>query len=101
MIKKHSLKPKKDHKKHDGWEYATKERRSLYKTTQWKKIRKAYLLINPYCVICGKKANVLDHITRWKSEYDFYNGPFQSMCWTHHQQKRGFESGKDRRGEDY
>lgn len=30
-------------------------------TTRWQRIRKAYLYANPWCVLCGRAANVADH----------------------------------------
>lgn len=37
-------------------------------TTRWQRIRKAYLYANPWCVLCGRAANVADHFPASRRE---------------------------------
>ena len=78
-------------RQHDGWEQATKAKRMVYKSPRWKKVRKKFLEWNPDCVICGKKANVVDHVIPVSSgKVDFWDETnYQAICWTCHQVKRG------------
>lgn len=61
-----------------------------YRTYRWQKIRKAHLLEHPNCAMCEEQgkvtlANVVDHIIPHRgNEYAFYAGPFQSLCYAHH-----------------
>ncbi len=71
---------------------------------RWKRIRKAQLTSEPFCRMClhqGRKiaATVCDHIERHNGNPEkFWNGPFQSLCHTHHvatkqaDEHRGFSS---------
>ena len=62
----------------------------LYNTKQWRAIRSEFLQLHPLCVMCEKdgmivKADVVDHIERHKGDLKkFFGGPFQSLCYTHH-----------------
>lgn len=55
---------------------------NLYHTSQWRKLRKDFLIEFPYCVKCGNKANTVDHILDHKgNESLFWNKKnLQSMC---------------------
>lgn len=69
---------------------AKHEYQRLYRTYRWKKIRDAHISANPICEMClaqGKTvlARVVDHIIPHKGDIDlFYSGPFQSLCYPHH-----------------
>jgi len=87
------------------------EYQHLYRTYKWQKIRKAHITEHPLCVMCleqGKTtlARVVDHITPHRgNEALFYGGPFQSLCYAHHNstkqkmEKRGHEIGCDPSGQ--
>lgn len=82
----------------------------LYKTYKWKKLRDAFIKEHPTCAMCeelGKisLANVVDHINPHRGdEALFFSGPFQSLCYSHHNstkqriEKRGVEIGCDKNG---
>lgn len=82
----------------------------LYQTSKWRKIRNAFLIANPLCVMCltdgmYSPATVCDHIDPHKGNIDlFYRGPFQALCKTHHdgakakQEYRGIVVGGDVNG---
>ena len=69
---------------------ANHEYQHLYRTYRWQKIRKAHITEHPLCEMClqqGKTtlAKVVDHITPHRgNEVLFYSGPFQSLCYAHH-----------------
>ena len=87
------------------------EYQHLYRTYRWQKIRKAHITENPTCVMCeaqGKVtlANVVDHIFPHRGDVNnFYRGPFQSLCYAHHNstkqkmEKREIEIGGDESGQ--
>ncbi len=65
---------------------------SFYRTNSWKKVRAEVLRLNPYCVVCGNKATLVDHknpITLGGPPLDFNN--LQSMCDHCHNVKRANE----------
>lgn len=82
----------------------------LYKTKQWKAIRADHLQRNPLCVMCLQdghltEAKVVDHIEPHRGDIEkFVNGPFQSLCYTHHdaakqrQERSGVVVGGDESG---
>ena len=74
-------------------------RKSPYHSPRWKAVRKAFLELNPCCVMCGKKANTVDHKKRWGADgVDFWDqSNYQPMCFPCHQRKRGQESHKPRK----
>lgn len=87
------------------------EYQHLYRTYRWQKIRKAHITEHPTCVMCeaqGKVtlANVVDHIFPHRGDVNkFYRGPFQSLCYAHHNstkqkmEKREIEIGGDESGQ--
>lgn len=87
------------------------EYQHLYRTYKWQKIRKAHLMEHPICVMCEQQgtitlARVVDHITPHKGdEAKFFGGPFQSLCYAHHNstkqkmEKREIEIGGDANGQ--
>lgn len=73
-----SMEPKPESRKHNGFYY----------TSEWRKARKEYLLDHPECVICGRSAEIVDHIVPLKdggAELDERN--LQSLCWSCHSRK--------------
>jgi 5-methylcytosine-specific restriction endonuclease McrA len=51
----------------------------------------SWLAANPMCVVCGAKANHVDHI-RPVAEGGALDGPLQSLCERHHRRKTLAES---------
>lgn len=75
---------------------------AFYNSKIWLAERKEHLLENPFCVVCGTFAEMVDHIIPiridWERRLDRTN--FQSMCHACHHKKRGREAhiyGKDDR----
>lgn len=68
---------------------------SLYESVRWRKMRKEFLQLHPYCVQCGAKATIADHITPHHGSEDlFYNmNNLQAMCWSCHSAKTLKENG--------
>jgi 5-methylcytosine-specific restriction protein A len=55
-------------------------------TSEWDKLRKAYIAKYPNCVVCGKKGSHVDHIiSRPQGTDDESN--LQTLCWKHHSMK--------------
>ncbi|QMV26846.1 hypothetical protein GRI33_07920 [Brucella sp. BO3] len=48
----------------------------------WRKARKEYLTLHPYCAMCGKPATVVDHITphRGNQQLFWWRGNWQALC---------------------
>ena len=74
----------------------------LYSTARWQRIRAAQLAREPLCRMCQAEgvttaATVCDHIDGHpdgETEEQFWAGPFQSLCRTHHDtDKRRAEQG--------
>lgn len=90
---------------------ANHEYQHLYRTYRWQKVRKAHLAEYPTCVMCEAQgkitlANVVDHIFPHRGdEVKFFRGPFQSLCYAHHNstkqkmEKRQVEIGGDESGQ--
>lgn len=55
----------------------------------WRRIRKAYLMVNPSCIACGHMATVVDHIRpHMGSRSLFWDvGNWQPMCARCHSRK--------------
>ena len=72
------------HRSHDR----RKGDRSFYQTSAWRNTRNAFMAAHPYCIECGKPANVADHkirIADGGSELDWSN--LQPMCSSCHNKK--------------
>ena len=81
-----------------------KEWRGWYSLARWRKTRKHQLTIEPLCRMCRLQgritvATICDHVERHNGDPDrFWNGPFQSLCKTHHdatkqaEEHRGFST---------
>lgn len=79
----------------------TNERgQNLYHTKQWRRLRKAQLLLHPYCKTCQQFhittiASVVDHIIEVEDGGEFYDiDNLQSLCPRHHNVKTGAEKKK-------
>ena len=82
-----------------------KDRKSLYKTKAWHRIRWHQLQQHPLCAYCLKMgmttpATIVDHIEPHRGDsVKFFAGPFQSLCKQHHdsakqrEEKRGMAQG--------
>ncbi len=77
--------------------------KNIYHTPRWRRIRKAHLLMNPFCVEClnfnnTTLANTVDHIIEIKDGCDPYDmNNLQSLCPRHHNVKTGKEKSKRNR----
>jgi 5-methylcytosine-specific restriction protein A len=73
--------------------YHNQDWRAWYQTPEWKRIRAAQLLKEPWCIECKKEGRMtvatdVDHIERHQGDKQkFFNGPFQSLCHSHHSSK--------------
>lgn len=66
------------------------ERKKLYLSREWRKLRAAFLKQNPRCSACGAPATVVDHVQGhsdpgWRDR--FFVGPFAAMCAVCHGRK--------------
>jgi 5-methylcytosine-specific restriction enzyme A len=83
-----------------------KQYRKLYQTKRWKALRRDHLNKNPYCVMCGKIANTVDHIHPHKGDLTKFHDPrnLQSLtkdCHDTHKQRlesRGYHGDVDESG---
>ncbi len=85
-------------------------RKALYRGPDWKRLRIRHLRRFPYCVKCGEKANIVDHLLghddgqalaimratgiagelNWRER--FFTGPFISLCQPCHSVKSKAET---------
>lgn len=65
------------------------EYNNLYRTTAWRKLRAKHLSYNPYCVMCGAPAKIVDHIHAHKGNMDLFlnEDNLQSLCMSCHSAK--------------
>jgi 5-methylcytosine-specific restriction protein A len=72
------------------------QRKLLYKTKRWYRLRYHYLKNNPRCVRCGEKSRVLDHVDGHGDNWQkyFWSGPFQALCIPCHNRKTSQEERK-------
>lgn len=61
----------------------------LYNSVRWRKSRADFLSAFPYCVICGEKATVVDHIEPHRGNEQIFFNPdnWQPLCTAHHNAK--------------
>jgi len=77
-----------------GWARYRQERPdlvALYTGQEWRVRRAEHLAAHPVCIICGRRANAVDHVLNLASGGDF-DGPLQSLCAPHHRAKTLRES---------
>ena len=64
--------------------------RKWYKSDRWKRTRKQHMSEHPLCARCLKRgrlvaADVVHHVTPHRGDKElFFNGPFESSCFSHH-----------------
>lgn len=69
----------------------------LYANRRWRALRARHLAKEPLCRYCKRlgfvtAADVVDHIEPHKGDMvKFWNGPFQSLCHTHHSSTKARE----------
>jgi hypothetical protein len=68
----------------------------FYSTRQWRSLSSRYRKVHPLCVRCGKRAEMVDHITSIKAapmrKLDPSN--LQSMCWAcHNRLTKAYDAG--------
>ena len=73
---------------------ASKEYQRLYNNTKWKKYRVIFLMENPFCIDCGGRSNVVDHIKDHKGDINLFwdENNHQPMCKICHDNKTGREN---------
>lgn len=68
-----------------------------YWSGAWRKAREAYLGHHPACVVCGRVAKVVDHVTPVRQGGEFWDSAnWQSMCTRCHNTKSGREAHETR-----
>lgn len=67
----------------------------LYDSKQWRVLRRNHLKANPWCVVCGRLATVVDHKTVHRGDAKLFYDPnnLQSMCKRDHDAKTAREDG--------
>ena len=74
--------------------------RSWYGTPRWRALRLGQLKAQPFCLYCAEaghqvRATVCDHAERHSGDpAKFWNGPFRSLCQTHHNSSKQREERK-------
>jgi 5-methylcytosine-specific restriction protein A len=71
------------------------ESRSVYLSSQWRRLRRMVLLENPYCVFkgCPQLATDVDHIVPISQGGDPWSrANMQGLCHSHHSQKSASET---------
>ena len=69
------------------------DRAAFYRSGAWTAARSRHLAANLFCVVCGAKANIVDHIrSRAEGGADLDPTNLQSLCSEHHRQKTLAES---------
>lgn len=65
------------------------EYNSLYHTSRWRKERKQFLAEHPQCVMCGAKADTVDHIRAHKGNEAIFwcQANWQPLCHSCHSRK--------------
>lgn len=73
----------------------------LYGTKRWKRERLEFLRENPFCAVCGRPAEVVDHIVphRGDEAVFFDQRNWQPLCREHHGRKTMAETGNLREGD--
>lgn len=67
---------------------------NLYKTSKWKKQSLLQRKKEPLCRACLAmspprltKSKIADHIRPWRTQWEFFNNPLQSLCQACHNDK--------------
>jgi len=78
-----------------GWRKTPqmKARSKFYDTRAWRQRRRRQLEVEPYCRMCGRPAEIADHIANVGSGASF-DGALQSLCRPCHQKKTASEGGR-------
>ena len=63
--------------------------------SRWQKVREGFLRSHPLCAVCGRPANVVDHIKPHKGDWYLFwdKSNWQSMCAECHSVKTASEDG--------
>ena len=78
---------------HDKAKRDYPEQKVFYNSLAWRTKRKEILTKSPYCIVCNKLANIVDHITPLRLGGDqLSNSNLQPMCSFCHDKKRRQES---------
>ena len=53
----------------------------FYLSLAWRSYRKQFLMMNPYCVVCGQEAKVVDHILPFQQGGSIWDATnHQALC---------------------
>lgn len=53
----------------------------FYLSRGWRDYRRQFLLMNPYCVVCGQEATVVDHIVPFQQGGNVWDSKnHQALC---------------------
>lgn len=85
-----------EHRKQFDRDYNKKQRlegksRDYWSSSEWRKIRKIQLKKHPVCVICGERAEEVDHIISVRRGGNNSPDNLQSLCKTCHSRKTAKE----------
>ena len=85
------------HRKQEHKTYSDHQRSKaevkFYQSAAWKKIRAKQLFTSPNCMMCGKPANVVDHIVPRQDGGTDEPGNLRSLCRSCHSKKTLHEDG--------
>ena len=88
----------------EGFSDGLQERKRLYRSRAWQRIREVHLSNHPYCEECLRRGirnlgRVVDHVEGHEGDWRlrFFVGPFQTLCTAHHNAKAGYEAASHRR----
>lgn len=61
----------------------------MYKNKRYQRARKIFMIRHPFCAVCGKPAEHLDHIIPHKGDYNLFwdRSNWQSLCASCHSKK--------------
>ena len=77
-----------EHKAFEPKPYEKKTSNPFYSTKEWKEKRREFLGERPFCVCCGRPAEIVDHIVPIrKGGEPLDDRNLQSLCWSCHSRK--------------
>ena len=100
-IRPHWMGPKMEAFTKDEW------RTRLYNSPRWRRMAKAEINTEPYCVECAANGVSTtdslqrDHVNGFSNEQEFWEGARQTLCKRHNMQKAGKWGGKKSKGGAY
>jgi 5-methylcytosine-specific restriction enzyme A len=66
---------------------------SVYQTRRWRRLSQQHRAEHPYCVRCGRLADLVDHVQPHRGDLTLaFDRPLASMCWACHGIKTAAET---------